>query len=140
MYALRRARAGAARDALGPAEERRLAPAGPRFAGRVVVLTDRGTASAAESFVMMLRGLPNVLVVGDTTSGTASRPLPRRLPNGWWLRVPASVELTPDGALVVEGRGLPPGRAARQLPADDVFEIDRALVVALNFLTGYDIL
>jgi hypothetical protein len=139
VYALRRSRAGAARDVLGPAAEARVAPAGRRFGGRVVVLTDRGTASAAEDFVLMLRLLPNVTVVGDTTSGTASQPLPRQLPNGWWLRVPATLESTPDGALVVEGRGLPPTVAVRADPADVALDRDRVLATALARLSGYEV-
>jgi len=126
VYALRRFRDGPARGALGPPAEARVAPAGRRFAGRVVVLTDRGTASAAEDFVLMMRVVPGAVVVGDTTSGTASQPLPRQLPNGWWLRVPASMELTPDGAFVVEGRGLPPDVAAPSALAD----VERVLVRA----------
>jgi len=137
VYALRRFRDGPARGALGPPAEARVAPAGRRFAGRVVVLTDRGTASAAEDFVLMMRVVPGAVVVGDTTSGTASQPLPRQLPNGWWLRVPASMELTPDGAFVVEGRGLPPDVAAPSAPADVERDLDAPLSAAVALLTGF---
>jgi C-terminal processing protease CtpA/Prc len=45
--------------------------------------------------------------VGDTTIGNSSNPLWRTLPNGWQLRIPQSIQLTPDG-FNAEGRGYPP--------------------------------
>jgi carboxyl-terminal processing protease len=83
----------------------------------VAVLTDRGDHSATEDFVMMMRVLPTAVVVGDTTFGTSSNPRIEPLANGWTLRIPQSVQTTPDG-LVVEGRGLPPALAVRLDPAD----------------------
>ena len=133
VYRLARFRTGAAHDALGAPREFRVAPAGRRFAGPVAVLTDRGVHSAAENFVEMLRVLPQVVTVGDTTFGTASNPRAASLPNGWTLRIPQSIETTPDG-LVVEGHGLPPAVAVRLDPADRARGHDtilRAAVAAL---------
>ena len=78
-----------------------------RFTGPVALLTDRGTFSAAEGFVLALGTLPHVVTVGDTTGGGAGNPIQRELPNGWQYRVPRWVVFTMDG-FQYEGIGLPP--------------------------------
>jgi carboxyl-terminal processing protease len=55
----------------------------------------------------MMRPLPNVVVVGDTTLGLGSNPLEQKLSNGWTVRIPQSMQSTPDG-FVYQWRGLPP--------------------------------
>jgi hypothetical protein len=88
--------------------DRYVEPAGPRrYTGRVVVLTNRRVVSTAESFVLSMRVLPHVTVVGDTTAGGSGNPIARELPNGWSFRLSRWQVLTPDGASY-EGVGLPP--------------------------------
>ena len=53
------------------------------------MLTNRRTYSAANSFVMFLKGLPNVTIVGDRTGGGAGMPFNAELPNGWGIRFSA---------------------------------------------------
>ncbi|GHN02917.1 peptidase S41 [Cytophagales bacterium WSM2-2] len=78
------------------------------FKGRpIVVLTNRYVVSAAESFVLAMRTIPGVKIVGDTTGGSSGNPLNRRLPNGWQYRVPRWIEVTPDYT-VFENKGLYP--------------------------------
>lgn len=55
----------------------------------VVVLTNRGVYSSANHFVMMMRELPHVLILGDTTGGGSGMPLSSTLPNGWGVRFSA---------------------------------------------------
>ncbi len=62
---------------------------GLRWQKPVAVLTNRRTYSAANSFVMYLKGLPMVTVVGDKTGGGAGIPLSSELPNGWTVRFSA---------------------------------------------------
>ena len=62
---------------------------GLRWQRKVVVLTNRRTYSAANSFVMFLKGLENVTIVGDTTGGGAGMPFSSELPNGWGVRFSA---------------------------------------------------
>ena len=130
VYRVARFRSGPRRDELGAPQEIRLLPLGRRFAGPVAVLTDRGGHSATEDFVMMMRVLPTAVVVGDTTYGTSSNPRAETLANGWALRIPQSVQTTPDG-FVVEGRGLPPQVAVRLDPADAARGVDTILRAAL---------
>lgn len=62
---------------------------GFRWQKPVAILTNRRTFSAANSFVMYLKGLPNVTVVGDRTGGGAGMPFSSELPNGWSIRFSA---------------------------------------------------
>ncbi len=62
---------------------------GLRWQKPVAILTNRRTYSAANAFVMYLKGLPNVTVVGDRTGGGAGMPFSSELPCGWLLRFSA---------------------------------------------------
>ncbi len=62
---------------------------GLRWQKPVALLTNRRTYSAANAFVMYLKGLPGVTVVGDRTGGGAGMPLSTELPGGWLLRFSA---------------------------------------------------
>lgn len=62
---------------------------GLRWQKPAVILTNRRTYSAANSFVMYLKGLPNITVVGDKTGGGAGMPFSSELPNGWSIRFSA---------------------------------------------------
>ncbi len=72
-----------------------VSPAGPKqFLGKVVLLTDRNTISAAELFVLSMRALGHTTVVGDTTAGETGSPFARELQNGWSYQFPESIEFT----------------------------------------------
>lgn len=62
---------------------------GLRWQKPVAILTNRRTYSAANSFVMYLKGLPHVSIVGDRTGGGSGMPLSYELPNGWSIRFSA---------------------------------------------------
>ena len=55
----------------------------------VILLTNRSVFSAANHFVMIMRELPHVIVVGDKTGGGSGMPLNSILPNGWSVRLSA---------------------------------------------------
>jgi hypothetical protein len=99
------------------------------FTRKVVVLTDRYTFSAGERSVMMLRSLPNVLLVGDTTLGGISTVIPHTLPNGWIVRVSIQQVLSPAGE-AFEGLGIAPDVFVdgQPLPASDA-PLDSALAI-----------
>jgi carboxyl-terminal processing protease len=50
----------------------------------LVVLTNRVTASAAESFTLAMRRRANTVQIGDTTEGSFSDAPTRQLVNGWF--------------------------------------------------------
>ena len=71
-------------------EARYLEPAtGLRWQKPVVVLTNRHVYSAANEFVMYMKELPHVTIVGDRTGGGAGMPFNSSLPNGWSVRFSA---------------------------------------------------
>ena len=52
----------------------------------VVVLANRGSFSATNNFVSIMKSLGNVTIVGDTTGGGCGLPFTSELPNGWRVR------------------------------------------------------
>ena len=63
----------------------------------VIVLTNRGVYSAANHFVMLMRELPNVMILGDKTGGGSGMPMSNTLPNGWSVRLSACPTLDAQG-------------------------------------------
>ena len=108
VYRLSRARNGPGYSQLGQPVSTSIGPAGSRrFTGPTAVITNRFNGSAAEDFVLMMRVLPHVTSVGDTTLGLGSFPAEHELSNGWTVRVPQTAQSTPEG-FVYQFIGLPP--------------------------------
>jgi hypothetical protein len=67
----------------------------PAESGRImwgkptVVLTSRGTYSAANNFVSIMKYIPGVSIVGSCTGGGSGMPFSSELPNGWGVRFSA---------------------------------------------------
>ena len=59
------------------------------FQKPVVVLANRGSFSATNNFVSIMKSLPNVRIVGDTTGDGSGLPFTADLPNGWTVRFSA---------------------------------------------------
>lgn len=107
VYAYVRYKTGPAHHELGHWLPKSVSPDGERFDGKVMLLTNRRVFSAAEDFVLAMRILPAVTVVGDTTGGGSGNPLLRTLPNGWRFRVPRWQQVS-DKLEFYEGKGLYP--------------------------------
>lgn len=69
----------------------------------VVVLCNRGTFSAANNFVSIMKHLPQVTVVGDSTGGGCGLPFTDELPNGWSVRFSAAVIRDAQGQITEFG-------------------------------------
>lgn len=82
-------------------------PSGDFIDVPVMVLTDRYTISAGERAVMAFMSLPNVTVMGDTTSGAHGTMIGRELANGWFYSLVPQKVMMPDGNSY-EGIGLAP--------------------------------
>lgn len=80
------------------------------FTGPLEVLISGNTISAAETFALALRELPQAELVGTPTHGTLSDVLRRQLPNGWVVGISNEIYASP-GAEVFEAVGVPPDRA-----------------------------
>ncbi|MFQ5629588.1 MAG: S41 family peptidase, partial [bacterium] len=77
---------------------RYFAPEGVQFLNKpVVLLTSGNTMSAADIQTMILKNLPNVTLIGETTYGIFSSTFEHFLPNGWFFT------LTNERVLSYEG-------------------------------------
>lgn len=88
---------GKAHDAFSTPEPLYLDPARVVWNKPVVLLTNRSVYSAANHFTMLMKPLPQVVVMGDKTGGGSGMPLNNTLPNGWTVRFSACPILDIDG-------------------------------------------
>lgn len=70
----------------------------PRLNMPVYILTSRNTASAAEDFLIYLRGSGNIKTVGTLTAGSSGQPEIFALPMGFSARICAKRDALPDGS------------------------------------------
>ncbi|MEM1219291.1 MAG: S41 family peptidase [Bacteroidota bacterium] len=76
------------------------------FTKPIVILTGDFTASAAEVFLLLVKDLPYVTLIGDPTEGIFSDMQFFRMPNGWWGTL--SHQQYFDGSNTnYEGEGIP---------------------------------
>lgn len=69
----------------------------------VVLLTNRSTYSATNSFVAMCKQLEHVTVLGDTTGGGGAELTDGELPNGWVFRIPTAIYYGPKLEFIEKG-------------------------------------
>lgn len=93
------------------------------FLGKVIILTDEGSASTSEILASGLQEAKRAMVVGDNTVGAALGSTIEALPGGAVMQIPVAGFKTPKG-VSIEGRGVQPDRR--------VFETRAAL------LAGHD--
>jgi C-terminal processing protease CtpA/Prc len=134
VYGYRRLRDGPAHGDFTGFIEERVEPVGGRsYRGAVVVITNRRVFSSAEDFVLAMRALPNVTIVGDTTAGASGGPIVRELTNGWTYELSEWIEYTPERR-TFEEIGLTPDIALKPTAADAAADSDpvleRAMLVA----------
>ena len=77
------------------------------YLGTVYLYTSDHTVSAAETFAMAMKALPNVTHVGTTTRGAFSDILDKTLPNGWQVGLSNMFYWDANGKNW-EGKGLKP--------------------------------
>jgi carboxyl-terminal processing protease len=103
------------------------------FAGKVVILTDEGSASTSEILAAGLQEAKRAIVVGESTVGAALGSTIEALPGGAVMQIPVAGFKTPKG-IAIEGRGVQPDRRVLETRAallaghDPV--LDEALVLA----------
>jgi len=104
-----------------------------QYQNPVVLLTNRQCFSTTEAFILSMRILPNVTVVGDTTGGGSGNPIRRELPNGWIYQVPRWILFTPD-MKPFEGIGLIPDISVNMKAEDFISGKDTILETAMSLL------
>ena len=80
-----------------------------KWDGPIVVLTNRSCFSAANSFVAVMKNLPNVTIVGAKTGGGGGMPFTSEMPNGWGVRFSACPLLDADLKCIENGIDPSPG-------------------------------
>ncbi|MDQ8201970.1 S41 family peptidase [Pelagicoccus sp. SDUM812003] len=100
------------------------------YRGKIIVLVDSLSSSAADIFPAFIQETGRGTVIGQTTSGSLQLARTFRLPYGFKLYVPISEILTPNGNRL-EGRGFSPdiSLSLEQIVNDDfVFQRIKELV------------
>ncbi len=100
----------------------------------VVVLCNRGSYSATNNFVSIMKSLPAVTIVGDVTGGGCGLPFTSELPNGWNGRFSASPIDDADGNLTEFG--VEPDVRVDQTDDDTERNHDTILDTAIALLTS----
>lgn len=111
---------------------------GVYFKNKVVILTNKRSASAAEILSISLKELPNVTILGDTTFG-ANGPISKgkeftgnfTLPNNWEMQL-AQRKTFDKNKKNYEGMGLPPDILLKQDVAKMKIGIDNQLEAAIE--------
>ncbi|MCM1504351.1 MAG: S41 family peptidase [Muribaculum sp.] len=102
----------------------------------VVVLTSRGTFSAANNFVSIMKYIPGVTIIGSTTGGGSGMPFNSELPNGWGVRFSACSVLDCKGQSTEFGVDPSPGCEVDLDPQAAVEGRDTILDFAVGYLTS----
>jgi C-terminal processing protease CtpA/Prc len=118
----------------GPVRDRSLKPNAdqPRYAGRIAVLMGQVNLSSCESFLLMMKQVPNAKLIGQKSYGSSGNPKPHDLGNGVTVWLPSWKAFRPDGSCL-EGQGIEPDIAvdatAQEIRArDPVLEAARKWV------------
>ncbi len=95
-------------------------PSKTPYLGKVIIYTSDHTVSAAETFTMAMKALPNVIHVGTTTRGALSDILDKTLSNGWEVGLSNMTYLDNDGKLW-EGIGVVPDMELGVFTNENIF-------------------
>ncbi len=101
-----------------------------QYTGKVMFLTNRGSFSATSFFSVIMKALPNVTQIGDTTGGGLGAPTGFELPNGWAYRFSCSQTLTPAGENFENG--VPPDITVWMNPEHELQGIDDIMERAIE--------
>ena len=107
-------------------------PGIPKYTGRVAVLSGPAVMSSNESFLLMMKQVPDAVIVGARSQGSSGNPKPHDLGNGVTVLLPSWKDMTADGR-ELEGVGVPPDIEVKAT-ADDFKDSDPVLAAALAHL------
>jgi hypothetical protein len=123
VYASSRFRNGPSHTNLTERQDREISPRGPwRYDHPVVVLIGQKCMSSNESFIAMMSGDSNAVIMGDHTCGSSGNPEIVSLPLDMTVSVPRWIDYLPDGTPLDE-RGFQPQIRFQAMPG--AFEGDR---------------
>jgi len=105
-----------------------------QFENSIVILTSDFTASAAEVFLLAIKDLPNVTIIGDTTEGIFSERLEFKLPNKWDVSLSHQQFFSPD-MINYEGKGITPKYKIVNSKEDINNKLDPVLAKSIEILS-----
>ena len=98
----------------------------------IVLLTSGASISAADHFVMNLKGLPYVTIMGENTAGMFSSMMGKKLPNGWEYSLSNDKVFSRDN-VCYEGIGVPVDIKILNTQEDIRTRQDKVLVLAIEY-------
>ena len=104
----------------------------PRYRGKTAVLSGPVVISSCESFILMMKQVPNCKIVGMTTQGGSGNPKPIDLGNGVTVYLPSWKDMRPDGSCF-EGEGIKPDIEIITKP-EDFENKDPVIDAALKYI------
>lgn len=111
---------------------------GVRWLKPVIILANRSTFSAANTFVAVMKNLPHVVVVGDVTGGGSGMPFSQELPIGWGVRFSACPLYDANMTLTENGVEPTDGGKLDISPEDEAAGRDTILDFAIDVLLRLD--
>ena len=135
IYAVSRLRSTEDIYSLGEPEYWRIKPdANSRYNNQPVVLLINGnTQSAAELFTLMMKSIPNVKIIGNTTTGVFADTHIGKLPNGWEYRL-SERETNNRNDIVMEDIGIVPDTLILNSKDDIQNRTDKVIEYALEYV------
>lgn len=85
----------------------------PHFRGPIIVLSNRRSYSATNTFLAMMKAFRGIRSLGDTSGGGGGLPIDYELPKGWRYRFSGTRSFLPNGFNIEHG-----------LPPDIAFHLD----------------
>ncbi len=104
----------------------------------ITLLINNNTQSAAELFTLMMQTIPNVKIIGDTTSGIFADTHIGKLPNGWEYRL-SERETNNKNDVVMEDIGIVPDTLILNSKHDIQNRTDKVIEYALEYITDNSI-
>lgn len=103
------------------------------FEGKVIILTDRYTHSAAEDFTMALKMSDRAVVIGEQTAGSTGMPYMYSFDDDIQIAIGSIRSYLPGGSSF-EGIGIKPDIAVAKTKRDYIEQRDPIYDAALNFI------
>lgn len=107
---------------------------GVNYTGNIYVLSGSSVMSSNESFILMMKQLPNAKIVGMKTYGSTGNPKPHKLSNGVTIYLPSWQAYTLDGKLI-EGNGISPDIEIKTTK-EDFKDEDKLVEKVLDMIKG----
>ena len=110
---------------------------GIRYNKNNVVLMNRESFSATETFLLMMKSQPNSTLIGGNSGGGSGSPMKYELPNGLSFRLSTTQSVNKDYQFY-EKIGIPPEIEVTNSPDDFENHIDRIIERAIKEINNND--